>query len=142
MFGDHELELRGLIGAGRHLPLHEDLTLGGASDLRGYNVDQFRGDVYAVARAEYSIPLLRWRFLSFRAIAFYDGGYAGFHSPRGSDRDYLPGQLTADYWRNDVGAGLRIYLDNVVLPLLGFDLGYGIEGHSPEIYFEVGLTDF
>ena len=25
---------------------------------------------------------------------------------------------------------------------LSVDLGYGIEGHSPEIYFEVGLTDF
>ena len=31
---------------------------------------------------------------------------------------------------------------NVVLPLVGLDFGYGIEGHSPEVYFEVGLTDF
>jgi hypothetical protein len=29
-----------------------------------------------------------------------------------------------------------------VLPLLGLDVGYGIEGKSPELYFEVGLTDF
>jgi phenylpropionate dioxygenase-like ring-hydroxylating dioxygenase large terminal subunit len=26
--------------------------------------------------------------------------------------------------------------------LLGFDVGYGLEIHSPEIYFELGLTDF
>src|SRR6185503_5034826 len=87
-------------------------------------------------------PLFKWRFLSFRAIAFYDAGYTTFQSRRPTDRDYLPNQLTASYSRTNLGTGLRIYLDNIVLPLLGFDLAYGIEGHSPEIYFEVGLTDF
>jgi outer membrane protein insertion porin family len=141
LFDEHELELRGHFDAGRHLPLHEDLTLGGTSDLRGYDVDQFRGDVRAVFRAEYSIPLFKWRFLAFRALGFYDTGYVGFHSFR-SDRDYLLDQRTASYVRSDAGAGFRVYVNNVVLPLLGLDLGYGIEGHSPEIYFEVGLTDF
>lgn len=141
LFGEHELELRGHFNAGRHLPLHEDLTLGGTSDLRGYDVDQFRGDVRAVARAEYSVPLFKWRIFAFRALAFYDAGYAGFHSFR-ADRDYLPNQRTQGYVRDDVGAGFRVYVNNVVLPLLGLDLGYGIEGHSPEISFEVGLTDF
>jgi outer membrane protein insertion porin family len=141
LFGEHELELRGHFDAGRHLPLHEDLTLGGTSDLRGYDVDQFRGDVRAVARAEYSVPLFKWRIFAFRALGFYDTGYVGFHSFR-ADRDYLLNQRTTSYVRNDVGAGFRIYVNNVVLPLLGLDLGYGIEGHSPEISFEVGLTDF
>jgi len=141
LFDEHELELRGIFHAGRHLPLHEDLTLGGVSDLRGYDVDQFRGDLRTVFRAEYSVPLFKWRFFAFRALGFYDTGYVGFHSRR-SDRDYLPNQLGAGYVRNDVGAGLRVYLNNIVLPLLGLDLGYGIEGHSPEVYFEVGLTDF
>jgi outer membrane protein insertion porin family len=142
IFDEHELELRGLFGAGRHLPLHEEPTLGGVEDLRGYDVDQFRGDTRAVARAEYSVPLFKWRFLAFRAIGFYDAGYVGFHDRRPSDRAYLPNQLGAGYVRSDAGAGLRIYLNNIVLPLLGLDLGYGLEGHSPEIYFEVGLTDF
>jgi outer membrane protein insertion porin family len=141
LFEEHELELRGHFNAGRHLPLHEDFTLGGTSDLRGYDVDQFRGDIRAVARAEYSIPLFKWRFLAFRALGFYDTGYVDFVSQR-SDRAYLPNQLGGGYTRSDVGAGFRIYLNNIVLPLLGLDLGYGIEGHSPEIYFEVGLTDF
>ena len=142
LFQDHELELRGIAAAARHMPMHEELTLGGASDLRGYSVDQFRGDVRTVFRAEYSVPVYRWRFLAFRAIGFYDAGYTGFHHPRADDRAYLPSQLGAGYVRTDVGAGLRIYLNNIVLPLLGLDLGYGIEGHSPEVYFEVGLTDF
>jgi outer membrane protein insertion porin family len=142
LFDEHELELRGIFNAGRHLPLHEDLTLGGVSDLRGYDVDQFRGDVRTLLRAEYSVPLFKWRFLAFRALGFFDSGYVGFHSRRGSDRDFLPNERSAGYVRNDVGGGLRVYLNNIVLPLLGLDLGYGIEGHSPEIYFEVGLTDF
>lgn len=142
LFDEHELELRGHFNAGRHLPLHEDLTIGGVSDLRGYDVDQFRGDVRAVFRVEYSIPLFKWRFLAFRALGFYDTGYVGFFSRRAADRDFLPNQLGPGYVRNDVGGGLRVYLNNIVLPLLGLDLGYGIEGHSPEIYFEVGLTDF
>ncbi len=139
---EHELELRTSFGVGRHLPLHEDFTLGGVSDLRGYAVDQFRGDLRTTARAEYSVPLFKWRFFAFRAVGFYDVGYLGYQFRRPDDRVFLPNQLRGGYVRNDVGAGLRIYLNNIVLPLLGLDLGYGIEGHSPEVYFEVGLTDF
>jgi outer membrane protein assembly factor BamA len=141
LFGEHEFELRGHFNLGRHVPLHEDFTIGGTSDLRGYDVDQFRGDLRLAARAEYSIPLFKWRVLAFRALGFYDAGYVGFYFPR-NDRDYLPNQLNNGYARSDVGAGFRVYVNNVVLPLLGLDFGYGIEGHSPEIYFEVGLTDF
>ena len=144
LFCDHELELRTHLSAGYHLPLNEDLTLGGVSDLRGYNVDQFRGDVRTLFRAEYSLPITRWRFLSFRALGFWDTGYIGNSFQRTSgDRDYLDTQKNGSHWwRNDVGAGLRVYVSTIVLPLLGLDFGYGIEGHSPEIYFEVGLTDF
>lgn len=142
LFDEHEIELRGLFSAGRHLPMHEELTLGGATDLRGYDLDQFRGDLRGVVRAEYSVPVVQWRSLAFRAIGFYDAGYVGFHHRRAADRDYLPEQLGPGVTRSDIGAGLRLYVRNIVLPLLGLDLGYGIEGHSPEIYFEVGLTDF
>jgi outer membrane protein insertion porin family len=141
LFDTHELEFRGAFNLGYHLPFHEDQTIGGTSDLRGYNTDQFRGDVRATVRAEYSIPLFRYKLFAFRALGFYDGAYAGFHFRR-DDRDYLPSQLGPGVWRDDVGAGLRLYVSSIVLPLLGLDVGYGIEGHSPEVYFEVGLTDF
>ena len=142
LFCEHELELRVIGNAGYHLPLNEELTLGGATDLRGYDVDQFRGDVTGVVRAEYSVPIVRWWVLAFRALAFCDSGYSGFHFRRGSDRDYLPGDLGAGVFRDDVGGGLRVYVENIVVPLLGLDVGYGIQGHSPELYFELGLTDF
>lgn len=143
IFCEHELEVRTFANVGYHLPFNEEVTLGGVSDLRGYNIDQFRGDVRAVARVEYSVPIVRVKMLSFRALGFWDGGYVGFHFGRAEDRDYLATQQTGNHWwRNDVGVGLRVYINNIVLPLLGLDFGYGLEGHSPEVYFEVGLTDF
>ncbi len=144
LFSEHQLEVRGGLAAGKNLPLHEELTLGGASDLRGYSLDRFRGDTRAFGRVEYSVPLFRWKFFAFRGIGFWDSGSVGFHNPRiGGDRIYLPSQGAGiDRWRNDVGAGLRIYVKAIVLPLLGLDVGYGIEGKSPAVYFELGLTDF
>lgn len=139
--GDQQLEIRTSGGIGRNFPLHEDLTIGGIYDLRGYGVDQFRGDTRLVARGEYSIPIARWRIFAFRALAFYDAGYIATNHPRTTGRDYLPGEDAA-FFRSDAGGGLRIYVKNVVLPLLGFDIGYGLQAHSPSVYFEVGLTDF
>ncbi len=141
LFGEHQLELRTHLNVGRNLPLHEDLTLGGIYDIRGYPTDQFRGDRRAMARAEYSVPIARWRIFAFRALGFFDAGYLGLASPRSAGRDYL--QSTNDHWtRTDVGAGLRVYVKNVVLPLLGFDIAYGLESKLPALVFEVGLTDF
>lgn len=144
LFGDHELELRASSGIGRHLPFHEELTLGGATDLRGYALEQFRGDRRLLLRSEYSVPIARWRKFAFRALGFVDAGYAALRSrdPSGS-RDYLPSQYSGASWlRSDVGAGLRVYVNSIVLPLVGFDVGFGLESHRPEFYLEIGLTDF
>jgi outer membrane protein assembly factor BamA len=144
LFDRQELELRTNVQIGRHLPFNEELTEGGVTDLRGYALDQFRGDFRTLARAEYSVPLFTFRMFALRAITFWDSGFVGnyFHDPSGK-RDYLPSQAIGDHWlRNDVGAGLRVYVSSVVLPLLGLDFGYGLEAHNPEVYFEVGLTDF
>jgi outer membrane protein assembly factor BamA len=142
--GGHELEVRNGLSVGRHLPFHEELTIGGVSDLRGYDVDQFRGDTRAAFRLEYSVPIVKWKIFAFRALAFFDSGYLAYNfaDPSGK-RDYLPTEHNGAHWfRNDAGAGIRIYVSNVVLPLLGLDYGYGFEGHSRELYFEIGLTDF
>jgi outer membrane protein insertion porin family len=140
---EHQLEFRTSMGIGRQLPLHEELTLGGVVDLRGYRVDQFRGDRRLAGRAEYSLQLAKWWMFRFRAIGFVDAGYIGFHWRDPSTRVYLPTQHDGAHWiRSDVGGGIRIYVGNIVLPLLGLDLAYGLEGKRREVYFEVGLTDF
>jgi len=141
---EHQFEVRAIGHVGRHLPFHEEITLGGVTDLRGYAVDRFRGDVRTLFRVEYSVPITKWRWLAFRAIGFWDSGYSGLHHPTPrAARDYLPEHEDGiGWWRNDVGAGLRIYIKAIVLPLLGLDVAYGIEGKSPALYFQLGLTDF
>lgn len=144
LFEEHQLELRTIGQLGRQLPFHEELTLGGAVDLRGYAASQFRGDVRTLFRTEYSVPIAKWKFFAFRALGFWDTGYAGLHFPTSRpERDYLPRQEGGvGWWRNDVGAGVRIYVKAIVLPLLGFDVAYGLERRAPDFYFQLGLTDF
>ena len=147
LFSEHQLELRATGGLGRALPFHNDMTLGSVVDLRGYATDRFRGDTRGMFRTEYSVPIAKWRFFAFRAIAFWDTGYVGFHRRRDDDRygerAFLPNQRNGvGYWRNDVGGGIRVYVKAIVLPLLGLDIGYGIEARTPEVYFQLGLTDF
>jgi outer membrane protein insertion porin family len=144
LFGMHELELRTNFNVGRHEPFNEEQTVGGVGDLRGYDVDQFRGDTRAMFRAEYSVPVVNWRMFYWRAIGFFDSAYAAFNfeDPSGM-RNYLPSEQPGDSWfRNDVGAGIRLYVSSIVLPLLGIDVAYGIEARAIEYYFELGLTDF
>ena len=141
LFGAHEIELRTYGNLGYHLPFHDEWTLGAASDLRGYPTEQFRGDVRALARLEYSVPIARWNIFSFRALGFFDSGVIGFHFTDPDQRSYLPDQVGRTFFRNDVGGGVRIYVSDIVLPLLGLDVGYGLESHSPTLYFQVGLTD-
>jgi hypothetical protein len=91
------------------------------------------------------VPITKIKFLAFRAITFWDTGYIGYQLRMAGDgnRDYIANQRNnASWWRNDVGLGLRVYVKRIVLPLLGLDFAYGIEGRAPEIYFQVGLTDF
>ncbi len=142
-FAEHQLEFRVSGGIGRHLPIHEELTIGGAGDLRGYIGDQFRGDRRATARAEYSVPLWKWRTFAFRGLGFFDAGYVGYGWRDPDTRQYLPSQYNGASWtRTDAGAGFRIYVGSVVLPLLGLDIARGLEGNRTEVVFELGLTDF
>jgi outer membrane protein assembly factor BamA len=149
LFGDHQLELRTNIAKGRNLPLHDDLVIGGSTDLRGYAVDRFRGDTRLFGRVEYSFPLAKWRIFSFRGLGFFDSGFMGIYNPRkdvldGGDRSFFyPNMEDGAHWfRNDVGAGLRIYVKKVVLPLFGFDVAYGIEGEAARFVLQLGLVDF
>jgi outer membrane protein insertion porin family len=149
LFEEHQFELRTNGHLGRNLPIHNDLVLGGATDLRGYTGDRCRGDTRAFFRAEYSAPLGKWRIFAFRAVGFYDSGFIGLYRPRrdvldGGDRAffYPNGNAGTHYFRQDVGGGFLLYVKNVVLPLLGIDFGYGIEAKAFQMYFQLGLVDF
>ena len=143
LLSTHNLALKTSIASGHHLPFQQEYTAGGVN-LRGYKDKQFRGDFKAAGTLEYSFQLFWIGPLAFRTLGFWDTAYITFLQDEGNEtRDYLPGQTEekASRWRNGVGGGLRVYVKSIVLPLLGVDVGYGVEAHDYHIYFAVGLTE-
>jgi outer membrane protein assembly factor BamA len=122
--------------------------------LRGSIYRQFRGDTSVRATLEYILPLFWIKGLAVRAIAFYDTNLTWFRDlpeqnspgarlvPYGNGfRNYLPDTVSGvarDSWNNGIGGGIRMYLRGVVLPLVGFDVAYGIEANAPRYYLSIG----
>jgi outer membrane protein insertion porin family len=130
---------------GHQLPFQQELSIGGTS-MRGWLNNQFRGDVRALGNAEYSVPLFTIKGLSVRGLGFFDSGYSAFITTSNPDRNYLPNSAPDDRstlapFKNSVGVGTRLYLRQIVLPLLGLDFGYGLEARDYQVYLAIGLTD-
>ena len=129
---------------GHNLPFQQEFTSGGTSQ-RGYANNQFRGDLRVATNLEYSVPLVTIKGLSVRGLGFFDSSYTTFlaHPEDNIQRNYLPGSNARglDPFKNSVGVGMRLYLRQIVLPLLGVDFGYGLEAGDTQIYLAIGLTD-
>lgn len=140
----HNLVVRSSLNVGRNVPFQQEYVLGGTT-MRGYVNNQLRGDFKLLANVEYSVPLLSIKGFSVRGLAFFDSGYTTFLRTREEEarRHYLPGSAArgADPFKNSVGIGTRLYLRQIVLPLLGLDFGYGLEARDYQIYLAIGLTD-
>jgi len=127
---------------GHHMPFQQEFLSGGTS-MRGWLNNQFRGDARALVNIEYSVPLFEIEGLQFRGIGFWDSAYTTFLTTNDPDRAYLPNSEVRGLtpFKNSVGVGTRLFLRQIVLPLLGLDFGYGLEAHQLEIYLAIGLTD-
>jgi outer membrane protein assembly factor BamA len=141
----HNLAARAGINIGHDLPFQQEFTMGGTS-MRGYLNNEFRGDLHVTANLEYSLPLFTVFGLSVRGLGFFDSGYTTFRDASNPERTYLPGSARADNstlapFKNSVGVGTRLYLRQIVLPLLGLDFGYGLEARDLQVYLAIGLTD-
>ena len=141
----HNLIAKAAINVGRDLPFQQEFTMGGTS-MRGYLNDQFRGDLHVAANLEYSLPLFTVAGLSIRALGFFDSGYTTFVSADNPERNYLARSARDDNstlapFKNSVGVGTRLYLRQIVIPLLGVDFGYGLEARDFQLYLAIGLTN-
>ncbi|MEO6950305.1 MAG: BamA/TamA family outer membrane protein [Polyangia bacterium] len=136
-------------------PFKQEIEVGAIDyTLRGTVYRQFRGDTSAHASVEYLVPLFTVLGLSVRGIGFYDTNLTWFRrlpaqTSTGSRlvtygrgfRDYLPDTpsgVVRQSWNNGVGVGIRMYLRGVVLPLIGFDVAYGIEPNTFRYYLAIG----
>jgi outer membrane protein assembly factor BamA len=144
LFGADNFVLEAGVGGGKDIPFQQEYTSGGVG-LRGYSNRQFRGDFKVGGSLEYSIPLVTIGPMSFRLLGFYDTAYTKFidrDDVEDDFRNYLPDAGSAfGPWKNGVGGGIRLYFRSIVIPLLGFDVGYGLEGGDYQTYFAVGLTE-
>ena len=135
----HNLVFKTHVDVGHHMPFQQEFLTGGTS-MRGWLNNQFRGDFHVLANLEYSVPLFEIEGLQFRGLAFFDSAYTTFlTSDTNSERNYLPNSafdrnaLFAPL-KNSVGVGTRLFLRQIVLPLLGLDFGYGVEARDFQIY--------
>jgi hypothetical protein len=165
-FVEHNLMVNASAAIGTDLPFDFEFE-GGGPNLRGYPYRQFRGDTIGEAHVEYVAPLFKlWR-MDLRGALFYDtmalwfrdlsnamlqpdGTYLVRHGD-GTFRDFPPDISAAglqqppssgfnrDHWHNAIGAGLRMYLRNVNVPLLGVDVGYGVENQSVQVLVAIGV---
>jgi hypothetical protein len=113
--------------------------------MRGWKNEQLRGDFQVAGTAEYSLQLFDIEGLAVRGLGFWDTTYTTFidHAAPEQQRNRLVGATVGGLapFKNSVGVGTRLYLRQIVLPLLGLDFGYGVERGDFEIYLAIGLTD-
>jgi len=141
----HNLVGKFFTGYGHNLPFQQEYQTGGTS-MRGWLNSQFRGNLKVSGTAEYSLPILPTIYgLSIRGLVFWDSAYTTFTKvrPQEANRNYLPNATMHGLvpFKNTVGVGTRFYLRQIVLPLLGLDVGYGLEARDVQVYLAIGLTD-
>jgi outer membrane protein insertion porin family len=141
----HNLVGKFFTGYGHNLPFQQEYQTGGTS-MRGWLNSQFRGNLKVSGTVEYSMPILPTIMgLSIRGLVFWDSAYTTFTKirPEEAKRNYLPNATEHGLTplKNSVGVGTRLYLRQIVLPLLGLDVGYGLEARDVQIYLAIGLTD-
>lgn len=145
---------------GHNLPFWMENTSGGPN-LRGYLLQQFRGDTSIFGKAEYHFPLFSIGSLDFRALAFYDVSALWYRESLAGATQVQDAAHGLDYTvrntidqrsfpvgveqgfhmhniHNSVGGGLRFFLRSVAVPLVGFDAGYGIEARNWRFLLIVG----
>ncbi len=150
ILSEHNLVIKTKYAQGENLPFQQEFTAGGV-DLRGFVNRQFRGDHQARATVEYSVPLFKAGSVAFRGLAFSDNAITWFDKYEqskkvGDDatRNYVQwhgDNEPLDQLANGVGGGFRIYMRSIVMPLLGVDVGYGLQSGAVNVYFAVGLTE-
>ncbi len=120
------------------VPLTQLLRAGG-SNLRGYLVNEFRGDTLVTLQLEDQVPIFNhipvpWTSVKFNIAAaiFADFGAVIERHPGGRiEADTAAGnnaaRLRLKDFHSSFGGGLRLLLPGVAVPAVKLDIGYGID---------------
>ena len=99
-------------------PFYEAAFLGGAANLRGYNLNRFAGDASLTGNAELRFDLFRMKLLVPSQVGIFVFGDAG--------RVYVQGN-SENGWHADVGAGVSLAPLSRTLTL-SISVGSSVEG--------------
>ena len=131
-------------------PYHRELFMGGRL-LPGYTHRLALGDMNTSLMVTYNLPLFRVWWFDFRQVFYYRNAWIFFRKG-GNEEPYFvesngvrryhlahtPGPTDRASFLQAIGTGLRLYVKAVAIPLLGVDVGYGLESNDVRFYFYVG----
>lgn len=151
----HNVIVRAAAFIGNNLPFWQENASSGTS-LRGFVYHQFIGDTQLRTQVEYHFPLFSYKALDVRGVVFNDGSAIWFrklppitadglaYETRADGRQFLPPNLLIQGFdakrdiHTGVGAGLRFFLRSVAVPLVGVDVGHGIDTGTVRIVLVIG----
>jgi len=103
---------------GSAIPIYEYAILGGRDTLRGYTINRFRGESFALLNLEYRFPI----YGILGGAAFFEGGKVAERVER----------LGFDGWATDFGAGIRLNFGNIIVR---GDFARGQEGTNAYFFY-------
>ncbi len=120
---DHGLSLEVSLDAVRGDPVLDAVQLGGAPGSRGFPTEGLWAEDAARAALEYQVPVWKPAWGVLTAVGLCDAGAVRW---RGQDTRYVA-----------PGVGFRVYLRNIAVPVLGFDLAWatGLRSPAGSVYF-------
>ncbi|MDH5265654.1 MAG: outer membrane protein assembly factor, partial [Betaproteobacteria bacterium] len=123
------LAVRGLsVSSNKPLPVYEQSLVGGAANLRGYDLGYWANDNLAAVSAELRLPFTGPRSIGrFGMKAFVDAAAA-----------YAAGAKMADQ-HLETGYGAGIYMHLTILSM-SFDVGWPDKGGGPNLHFGMGIA--
>ncbi len=125
VLSDHALSLVVRVDRVRGDPVLDAVRLGGLPGSRGFRAQGLWAEDAASAALEYQVPVFRPRLGVLTAAVFCDAGWARWE---GDDARYLA-----------PGAGIRLYLRDVAIPVVGLDVAWATGVKSPAFSAQVGF---
>jgi hypothetical protein len=124
-FDGHAASLSTSLHLGQGDPVLDAVRLGGRPGSRGFDDAGLWAERAATVTADYQIPVWRPGFGTLTMLGFLDGGVLGYRGQRLS-------------WLSP-GLGVRLYLRNVALPAIGFDVAQSTAARGPAASFFLGF---
>ncbi|MCX7597407.1 MAG: BamA/TamA family outer membrane protein [Armatimonadetes bacterium] len=112
-----------------NVPLFETFFVGGATTLRGYEEERWRGEKFVLINLEYRRPITK----NLTAVVFADAGDAfGGEYPTLVPGFSISAEDQSLKWHVGAGVGIRVVTE---IGPLGFDVGFGSEGSRAHLNF-------